>query len=125
MWLREHASVLRWAGIALSMVGVLIVFSGADAQSGSASLLGNVLMFVIGGAVGRVHVDGEAGRERTIRVQVTAGIIGAGAVMLLPLAAFRNRGRRACRASTCEAGSAWRISAPAHPASPTCCTAPR
>lgn len=87
VWLREQASALRWAGIALSMAGVLIVFSGADAQSGPASLLGNVLMFV--SAVLWGIYTSMAKRVATFDpLQVTAGILGAGAVLLLPLAAF-------------------------------------
>jgi drug/metabolite transporter (DMT)-like permease len=87
VWLREHASALRWTGIALSMVGVLIVFSGSAAQSGNASLLGNVLMFVSSVLWG-VYTS-MAKRVATYdAIQVTAGIIGAGAVMLLPLAGF-------------------------------------
>jgi drug/metabolite transporter (DMT)-like permease len=88
LWLREHASAMRWAGIALSMVGVLIVFSGgADAESGSASLLGNALMF-ISAVLWGVYTS-MAKRVATFDpLQVTAGIVGAGAVMLVPLAAF-------------------------------------
>jgi len=87
VWLREHASALRWTGIALSMVGVLIVFSGSAAQSGSASLLGSILMFVSSVLWG-VYTS-MAKRVATFdAIQVTAGIIGAGALMLLPLAGF-------------------------------------
>ncbi len=87
VWLREHASAMRWTGIALSMIGVLIVFSGADAESGSASLLGNVLMFV--SAVLWGIYTSMAKRVATYDpLQVTAGIVGVGAVMLVPLAAF-------------------------------------
>jgi drug/metabolite transporter (DMT)-like permease len=86
VWLREHASVLRWAGIVLSMVGVLIVFSGSAGQSGG-TLLGNFLMFV--SAVLWGVYTSMAKRVATYDpLQVTAGIIGAGAVLLLPLAAF-------------------------------------
>jgi len=87
VWLREHASGLRWTGIALSMAGILIVFSGGDAQSGSGSLLGNVLMFA--SAVLWGVYTSMAKRVATYdAIQVTAGIIGAGALMLLPLAGF-------------------------------------
>jgi drug/metabolite transporter (DMT)-like permease len=87
VWLREHASAMRWTGFALSMVGVLIVFSGADAESGSGSLLGNVLMFI--SAVLWGIYTSMAKRVATYDpLQVTAGIISVGAVMLLPLAAF-------------------------------------
>jgi drug/metabolite transporter (DMT)-like permease len=87
VWLREHASAMRWTGIALSMIGVLIVFSGADAESGSGSLLGNVLMF-LSAVLWGVYTS-MAKRVATYDpLQVTAGIVGAGAVMLIPLAAF-------------------------------------
>jgi drug/metabolite transporter (DMT)-like permease len=87
VWLREQASVMRWAGIALSMVGVLIVFSGAAAQSGDASLLGNVLMFVSTVLWG-VYTSMAKRVANFDPLQVTAGIIGASVVMLLPLAGF-------------------------------------
>jgi drug/metabolite transporter (DMT)-like permease len=87
VWLREQASALRWTGIALSMAGVLIVFSGSAAQSGSASLLGNVLMFVSAVLWG-VYTSMAKRVANYDAIQVTAGIIGAGAVMLLPLAGF-------------------------------------
>jgi drug/metabolite transporter (DMT)-like permease len=87
VWLREQASALRWTGIALSMAGILIVFSGANALSGSGSLLGNVLMFV--SAVLWGVYTSMAKRVATYdAIQVTAGILAAGAVMLLPLAGF-------------------------------------
>jgi drug/metabolite transporter (DMT)-like permease len=87
VWLREHASTMRWTGIGLSMIGVLIVFSGAGPEAGSASLLGNVLMFV--SAVLWGVYTSMAKRVATYDpLQVTAGIIGAGALMLLPLAAL-------------------------------------
>lgn len=87
VWLREHASALRWTGIALSMAGILIVFSGADAQSGSGSLLGNVLMF-ISAALWGVYTSMAKRVATHDAIQVTAGIIGAGALLLLPLSAF-------------------------------------
>src|ERR1043165_5589105 len=87
VWLREHASALRWTGIALSMIGVLIVFSGSAAQSGGASLLGNVLMFVSSVLWG-VYTSMAKRVAAFDAIQVTTGIIGAGAVMLLPLAGF-------------------------------------
>ena len=88
VWLREHASALRWTGIALSMAGILIVFSGgADAQSGGGSLLGNVLMFASAVFWG-VYTSMAKRVANHDAIQVTAGIIVAGAVMLLPLAGF-------------------------------------
>ena len=87
VWLREHASALRWTGIALSMLGILIVFSGGDTQSGPSALLGNVLMFVSAVLWG-VYTSMAKRVATHDPLQVTAGIISAGAVMLLPLAAF-------------------------------------
>lgn len=87
VWLREHASMLRWTGIALSMVGVLIVFSGAAAQSGNASLLGNFLMF-ISAVLWGIYTSMAKRVANFDALQVTAGILSAGAVLLLPLAAF-------------------------------------
>ena len=87
VWLREHASALRWTGIALSMVGILIVFSGGAAESGSASLLGNALMFVSAVLWG-IYTSMAKRVAAFDPLQVTAGIIGAGAILLLPLAAF-------------------------------------
>jgi drug/metabolite transporter (DMT)-like permease len=87
VWLREHASALRWTGIALSMLGILIVFSGGDTQSGPSALLGNVLMFVSAVLWG-VYTSMAKRVATHDPLQVTAGIITAGAVMLLPLAAF-------------------------------------
>jgi len=87
VWLREQASALRWTGIVLSMLGVLIVFSGSAAQSGGASLLGNVLMFVSSVLWG-VYTSMAKRVAAFDAIQVTAGIIGAGALMLLPLAGF-------------------------------------
>lgn len=88
VWLREHASALRWTGIALSMVGILIVFSGGgDAQSGPSALLGNVLMF-LSAVLWGVYTSMAKRVANFDPLQVTAGIISAGAAMLLPLAAF-------------------------------------
>lgn len=88
VWLREHASGLRWTGIALSMIGILIVFSGGGGeQSGPSALLGNVLMFVSAVLWG-LYTSMAKRVANFDPLQVTAGILSAGAVMLLPLAAF-------------------------------------
>jgi drug/metabolite transporter (DMT)-like permease len=87
VWLREHASAVRWAGIALSMVGIAIVFSGSAVQSGSASLLGNALMFASAVLWG-IYTSMAKRVANFDPLQVSACILGAGAVMLLPLAAF-------------------------------------
>lgn len=88
VWLREQASVMRWAGIALSMVGVLIVFSGSVGQSaGDASLLGNFLMF-LSAVLWGVYTSMAKRVANFDALQTTAGILGAGAILLLPLAVF-------------------------------------
>jgi drug/metabolite transporter (DMT)-like permease len=87
LWLREHASALRWGGIALSMAGIVIVFSGSGAQYGSASLLGNLLMF-ISAVLWGIYTSMAKRVANFDPLQVTGGIIGAGALLLLPLAAF-------------------------------------
>lgn len=86
-WLREHASAARWTGIALSIAGVLIVFSGAGTRTGGGSILGNLLMFastVLWG-IYTSFAKRVAGFDS---LRVTAGIIGTGALLLLPLALF-------------------------------------
>jgi drug/metabolite transporter (DMT)-like permease len=86
VWLREHASALRWTGIALSMAGIAIVFSGSAAEAGG-SMLGNVLMF-ISAVLWGIYTSMAKRVANLDPLQVTAGILGAGALMLVPLAAF-------------------------------------
>lgn len=87
VWLREHASAVRWTGIVLSMAGIAIVFSGSATQSGDASLLGNVLMFVSAVLWG-IYTSMAKRVANYDALQVTAGILSAGALLLLPLAVF-------------------------------------
>jgi drug/metabolite transporter (DMT)-like permease len=87
VWLREHASITRWGGIALSIVGVILIFAGAEAQAGGANLLGNVLMFVTTALWG-VYTSLAKRVAAFDPVAVTAGVIGCGALFLLPLAVF-------------------------------------
>jgi drug/metabolite transporter (DMT)-like permease len=84
VWLREHASPLRWTGIALSMVGIAIVFSGSAVQPGSGSLLGNALMFTSAVLWG-IYTSMAKRVANFDPLQVSACILGAGAAMLLPL----------------------------------------
>jgi len=86
VWLREHASAMRWTGIALSMAGIAIVFSGSGAEAGG-SMLGNVLMF-ISAVLWGIYTSMAKRVANLDPLQVTAGILGAGALMLLPLTAF-------------------------------------
>jgi drug/metabolite transporter (DMT)-like permease len=87
LWLRERASAARWLGIGLSVIGVLILVSGSGTSSARAPapLPGNVLMFVSVVCWGTytsmakrvTHLDAAA---------LTTGVMGTGALMLLPLA---------------------------------------
>lgn len=87
LWFREQATLGRWIGIALSVAGVLIVFSGSAAEGARNALLGNLLMFttvlswgLYTSLVKRVaHVDA---------IVVTACIMAMGAAMLAPIAAY-------------------------------------
>jgi drug/metabolite transporter (DMT)-like permease len=96
LWLREHASRIRIAGIALSVVGVLIIFSGSlTGDEASAAplmgMMGNLLVFLSVIAWGMytslakqfAHVDA---------IVLTAGVIGAGALLLLPIAMVEMQG---------------------------------
>ena len=87
VWLREHASAMRWTGIALSMAGIAIVFSGSAVQSGGVSLLGNALMFASAVLWG-VYTSMAKRVANFDPLQITAGILGVGALLLLPLAVF-------------------------------------
>jgi drug/metabolite transporter (DMT)-like permease len=88
--LRERASRLRLLGIALSIIGVLIIFSGAAGDSAGASLLGNTLIFLSVIAWG-VYTSLAKRMSEHDPVVVTACIVGCGAAMLLPAAAFELR----------------------------------
>jgi drug/metabolite transporter (DMT)-like permease len=87
LWLREHASAIRWLGIALSVSGVLIVFSGSATDGSPHALLGNVLMFVSVLAWGLYTSIAKrvAGSDPVV---LTASIMAIGAAMLAPLAAY-------------------------------------
>ncbi|RPH47276.1 MAG: hypothetical protein EHM84_08305, partial [Lysobacterales bacterium] len=87
LWLREYASVMRWLGIALSIVGVLIVFSGSAADRSQNALLGNLLMFasVLAWGVYTSLAKRVAGFDAVV---ITACIMGIGAAMLAPIAAY-------------------------------------
>lgn len=89
LWLNERASGLRALGIALSIVGMLIVFAeGARERPGApAPMLGNALMFA---AV--VCLSGYTALARRLAqydsAVVTACVMGLAALMLLPFAAW-------------------------------------
>ena len=88
--LREQASRLRRCGIALSILGVLIIFSGATGD-GSANVVGNALVFLSVIAWGIYTCMAKRVSDHD-SVVVTACIVGCGAVMLLPAAIFEMSG---------------------------------
>jgi drug/metabolite transporter (DMT)-like permease len=87
LWLRERATGLRWLGIAMSVVGVLIVFSGSTTDSGESTQFGNVLMFasVVCWALYTALAKRAAGFDSLV---ITAAVTGTGALLLLPAAAY-------------------------------------
>jgi drug/metabolite transporter (DMT)-like permease len=87
VWLRERASLLRWLGIALSVSGVMIVFSGNTAGGSSSALLGNLLMFasVVCWALYTSLAKRVAAFDSLV---ITVCVMGSGALMLLPLATY-------------------------------------
>lgn len=87
LWLRERASALRWFGIALSVAGVLIVFSGGASNGGGSSLLGNFLMFaaVVCWGLYTALAKRVAGFDPLV---ITVAVTGAGSVLLLPMAGY-------------------------------------
>ena len=92
LWLRERATTVRWLGIALSITGVLIVFSGSAGDGADHALLGNVLMFATVLAWG-VYTS-LAKRVASIdAIVTTACIMGLGALMIAPIAAYELSGR--------------------------------
>lgn len=87
LWLREHASTVRWLGIGLSVAGVLIVFSGDSSPSAPSAILGNLLMFASVVCWG-IYTSMAKRVAHFDAVAVTAGVMGVGALMLLPLAGY-------------------------------------
>src|SRR5690606_5630645 len=87
LWLRERASGLRWLGIAMSIAGVLIVFSGGAADSGEASQTGNLLIFasVVCWALYTALVKRVAAFDSLV---ITVAVMGTGAILLLPIAGY-------------------------------------
>lgn len=98
VWLREHASRKRIAGIVLSVVGVIIIFMGAE-DSGTAApgsiggaWLGNLLMF--GSVIAWGIYTSLAKRVAAFDPLVVTGyVIAFGAVLLLPGALYELSGR--------------------------------
>lgn len=93
LWLGEPATRSRLIGIALSVAGVLVIFSGSPADhSASAPVLGNLLVFasVIAWGIYTSYAKRCAHVDAMI---LTAGVIGAGGLFLLPCAAIELHGR--------------------------------
>ena len=86
LWLRERASPLRWLGIAMSVGGVLIVFSGG-AEDSAQSMLGNFLMFasVVCWALYTAFAKRVADLDSLV---MTAAVTGTGSLLLLPLSGY-------------------------------------
>jgi drug/metabolite transporter (DMT)-like permease len=87
VWLRERATAMRWLGIALSVGGVLIVFSGNGSAPGQSTLLGNFLMFasVVCWALYTALAKRAANLEPLV---ITVCVMGTGALLLLPFSAY-------------------------------------
>lgn len=87
LWLRERATPLRWLGIALSVAGVLIVFSGSAAVPGQTPLLGNSLMFASVVCWGLYTALAKRVSHFDTRV-ITVCVMGTGTLLLIPLSAY-------------------------------------
>ena len=87
LWLRERATGLRWLGIAMSVGGVLIVFSGSGAEGAPSSLFGNLLMFasVVCWGLYTALAKRVANFDTLV---ITVAVTGTGALLLLPLAGY-------------------------------------
>ncbi len=93
VWLRERASRRRVAGIALSVVGVVIIFSGSLDQNvgGGSPMLGNLLVFASVVAWG-LYTSIAKRFAYVDAIVLTAGVIGIGALLLLPIAVVEMQG---------------------------------
>ena len=87
IWLRERATAMRWLGIALSVSGVLIVFSGNGSAPAQSTLFGNFLMFasVVCWAFYTALAKRVASFETLV---ITACVTGTGTLLLLPFSAY-------------------------------------
>jgi drug/metabolite transporter (DMT)-like permease len=87
MWLRERATAMRWLGIALSVAGVLIVFSGNSSAPGQSPLLGNSLMFasVVCWGLYTALAKRAASFEPLV---ITVCVMGTGTLLLVPFSAY-------------------------------------
>lgn len=87
LWLREHATFARWAGIALSVAGVAVVFSGGSGGEARSAALGAFLMFLTSICWGFYTALAKKTAQLDA-ITVTTAVMGAGALLLLPIAAL-------------------------------------
>jgi drug/metabolite transporter (DMT)-like permease len=95
LWLREPASPIRAFGIALSIVGVVVVFTGGNAEASGtapAPVLGNLLMFASVVCWGWYTSLAKRVAEYD-SIVITTWVAAIGAALLLPLAVFELWGR--------------------------------
>lgn len=91
LWLKESASGIRIGGIALSVAGVLIIFSGSSIHTAAASpVFGNAFVFLSVIAWG-IYTSLARRYAQTDAIVMTAGVIGMGALLLLPAALIELR----------------------------------
>jgi drug/metabolite transporter (DMT)-like permease len=83
LWLRERMTAVQWAGVAVSIVGIIVIFAGRG--EGAASTLGGLLMFAAT-LVWGVYTSLGRRAASADPIQLTAGITVFGALMLLPVA---------------------------------------
>jgi drug/metabolite transporter (DMT)-like permease len=87
LWLRERATAMRWLGIALSVGGVLIVFSGSASDGAGSSLFGSLLMFASVVCWGLYTALAKRAADFDSLV-ITVAVTGTGSLLLLPLAGY-------------------------------------
>jgi drug/metabolite transporter (DMT)-like permease len=87
IWLGERAPTRRWIGIGLSVAGVIVVFAGAATDAENSSRFGNLLMFGTVIAWG-VYTSLAKRVAHCDTLVVTAALLGVGALLLLPFAAW-------------------------------------
>lgn len=87
LWLGERGPTRRWIGIGLSVAGVIIVFAGAANDAETRSGYGNLLMFATVLAWG-VYTALAKRVAHCDTLVVTAALLGVGALLLLPFAAW-------------------------------------
>jgi drug/metabolite transporter (DMT)-like permease len=90
LWLRESASPVRAFGIALSIIGVIVVFAGGSTESSDtapAPILGNLLMFASVVCWG-LYTSLAKRVAECDSIVITTWVAAIGAALLLPLSVF-------------------------------------